>query len=225
MHSEKTEGIVLRSLDYKDTQRIITVFTPLGLVSLIVKGISKRSLSLLTLSSLFCQGEFVFKRGKGELLHFLDGSVIDAHLALRKRLPSLEGAGQLAQSILSSQLIGKSSYDLYQLFCFYLKQIPFFESPLSLVSSFQLKLLTYEGLLSLSLQCNRCSEKRAQFLSKGESLCEAHPLEEGFSFSSEEWTQLIQLQQVKQFSALSSLVLSAHLHQKIAVFFKYRIAE
>jgi DNA repair protein RecO len=222
MQEESTLGIVLRSLDYKDSQRIITAFTPIGRISIIVKGITRRS-ALLALTTPFCEAEFVFRRSRSDLLLFLDGTVIDNHLLLRGRLSSLETAGSLAHAILSSQLEGKSSADLYQLFRFYLKQIPSFESPASLLASFQLKLLSYEGLLALSSQCNRCL-KASVFLSKGECLCAAHPLEDGFEFSPEEWPLLLQLEQAKQFSALRALTLDAPLCQKIDVFFKYRIA-
>lgn len=225
MQEEKTEGIVLRSLEYKDSQRIITAFTPLGLISLIVKGISHRNGQTLTLTSPFCEGEFLFKRNRSDLLAFLDGSIIDSHLTLRQRLSSLKIAGSLAHAILSSQFDGKASVDLYQLFRFYLKNIPAFESPDSLLASFQLKLLAHEGLLSLSSNCNRCKEKKAEFLSRGESLCNAHPFEEHFHFSPDEWIDLIQLQQAKQFSQLRTLLLSSHFYQKIDIFFKYRIAQ
>jgi|SRR5579862_227667 len=225
MQEERTQGIVLRSLDYKDSQRIITAFTPMGLVSLIVKGITQRAMGLLNLTTPFCEGEFVFKRTRSDLLSFLDGSVIDSHLSLRERLSSLETAGNLGKAILSSQLDGKSSFELYQLFRFYLKQIPSFASPASLLASFQLKLLSHEGLLALSPHCNRCPKENAAFLSKGESLCAAHPLEEGFHFSPDEWTLLVQLEQAKQFSVLRTLELPALVHQKIDVFFKYRIAQ
>ncbi|HEY2811630.1 MAG TPA: DNA repair protein RecO [Rhabdochlamydiaceae bacterium] len=223
MHDEKTEGIVLRSLDYKDSQRIITVFTPLGLLSLIVKGLHARNTQLLTLTTPFCEGEFLFKRGRSELLKLVDGTVLDPHLSLRQRLSSLETASHLNKAILASQLAGKISWDLYQLFRIFLKQIPSFELPAALLASFQLKLLTHEGLLFLSQQCNRCPEKSAQFLSKGESLCQAHSLEEGFSFSPEEWICLIQLQQAREFSALRALDLPLPLLQKISLLFHYRL--
>jgi DNA repair protein RecO (recombination protein O) len=224
MDEERTQGIVLRSLDYKDSQRIITAFTPIGLISLVVKGITQRNIQRLNLTSAFCEAELVFRRGRSDLLSFLDGSVLDNHLLLRERLSSLHAAGQLAQVILSSQLDGKSSSDLYQLFRIYLKQIPSFASPTCLVASFQLKLLAYEGLLALSSACNRCHDKKAEFLSKGESLCHAHPLEEGFHFSEQEWSWLLALQESKQFSALRALPLPEYMPQKIDVFFKYRIA-
>ena len=102
MQEERTQGIVLRSLDYKDSQRIITVFTPMGLISLIVKGITQRAMARLSLTTPFCEGEFIFKRSRSSLLNFLDGSMIDSHLFLRKRLSSLETAGQLGKAILST---------------------------------------------------------------------------------------------------------------------------
>ena len=217
IQEEKTEGIVLRSLDYKDNQRIITLFTPQGLLSLIVKGLNSRNTQLTTLTSPFSQGEFLFKRGRSDLLSFLDGSLIDSHLFLREQLSSIETASALSKVILTSQLAGKCSFELYALFCCYLKQIPSFASPSSLLASFQLKLLTHEGLLLLSKHCNRCKAKDAHFLSKGESLCQDHPLEEAFSFSPEEWDYLIQLQEAKQFSVLRRLILPNQLPNIICV--------
>ena len=38
MQEEKIEGIVLRSQDYQERHRIITLFSPQGLISLIVKS-------------------------------------------------------------------------------------------------------------------------------------------------------------------------------------------
>ena len=226
MQEGKTEGIVLRSLDYRDGQRIITVFTRHGLISLIVKGITKNNSQLLTLTSPLCEGEFAFKQNHSQLLLFVDGSVIDFHLCLRKRLASLETAALLTQTILTSQLEGKPAFNVYSLFRLYLKQISSFDTPRVLLASFQLKLLSLEGMLSLSSTCNRCQSRQALFLNKGESLCMAHPREgEGFCFSSTEWSFLLQLQQAQQFSSLRTLLLPSHLSQKIDVYFKYRLAE
>jgi DNA repair protein RecO (recombination protein O) len=219
---DKTLGIVLRSLDYRENQRIITLFTPLGLISLIVKRIQRRSSHLLTLTTLFCEGEFLFKKGRSDLYAFIDGSVIDVHLPLRDQLASLQAAGSLGQALLASQFAGRGSPELYQLFRCYLKQIPTFSAPRTLIASFQLKLLAHDGLLSLTPECNRCSTKASR-LAQGESLCAAHHVEHALSFSTEEWNLLLLLHDAKQLSVLRALNPSPPLLQKIDYFFTHRI--
>lgn len=220
---ERTQGIILRSLDYRENQRIITLFTPLGLISLIVKRIQRRSSHLLTLTSLFCEGEFLFKKGRSDLYAFLDGSVLDVHLPLRDRLASLQAAGSLGQALLASQCAGKTSPELYQLFRCYLKQLSTFSTPSTLIASFQLKLLTHDGLLSLTPECTRCSGKASR-LAQGESLCFEHHVEHSLSFSSEEWTRLLLLHDARHLSVLRALAPSSPLLQKIDSFFTHRIS-
>lgn len=219
MQEERTQGVVLRSLEYRDRERIITVFTPFGLLSLIVKAIGRRSSHLLTLTTLFCEAEFLFKKGRSDLYSFIDGGVIDAHLLLRAQLPFLQTAGALAKTILSSQLKGKASLTLYQLFRCYLKQIPSFATPTSLIASFQLKLLSHEGLLSLTPLCNECHNKPSSHLSAGESLCTEHASMHSFFFTPEEFSELFTLYNAKQLSHLRTVNPSASVLQKIDLLF------
>jgi DNA repair protein RecO (recombination protein O) len=220
---ERTQGIVLRALDYRENQRIITLFTPLGLISLIVKRIQRRSSHLLTLTSLFCEGEFLFKKGRSDLHAFIDGSVMDVHLPLREQLVSLQAAGGLGHALLASQFAGKVSSELYHLFRCYLKQIRTFSTPSTLIASFQLKLLAHDGLISLTPECNRCPNKASRCLAQGESLCADHHVEHSLCFSAEEWNQLLLLHGAKQLSVLRALNLSAPLLQKIDFFFTSRL--
>ena len=48
MNEEKTEGIVLKAIPFKENDRILSLFTPdRGVMSLYVRGLSKKSLPLL----------------------------------------------------------------------------------------------------------------------------------------------------------------------------------
>lgn len=146
---DNTEGITLKSIPYQDKSRIISVFTKeFGLISLLVKDIISDP-SLFTLTSPFCVGEFIFKRGREELFLFQDGSIIDEHLDLRGDLKFINSAYAICISILDTQLYHKKSKLLYLLLKAYLRQIPLFKNPNALVSSFYLKLLFHEGLLNL----------------------------------------------------------------------------
>ena len=226
MREEKTEGIVLRSLEYKDRQRIITVFTAeFGLISLIVKGISNRSHSLLALTSPFCQSEFHFTRGRSNLFRFTDGTILEDHLSLRQKFSFLQTAGALAHAILRSQLPEKPSSALYALFSAYLNQATLFEDPQALTASFLLKMLKHEGLIALHKCCLRCKTMPSRCLEKGESLCADHSTPYALHFSAEEWTTLFQLASVQQFSALQLHKIDPSLSQKIAQLFDQRITD
>lgn len=151
MQLEKTEGIVLRSLTYQEDARILTLFTKdLGLISLMLKGVSPRSLQKMAAASPFCQAEFVYFKGQSDMLHYRDSTLLNEHLFLRNKLSSLQTAGSLVQALLKSQMPGKSSPALYYLLDTYLKQIPAFVDPLPLLTSFYLKILSHEGVLLLS---------------------------------------------------------------------------
>lgn len=146
LHKEqRSEGVVLRSTLYKEQDRIVSIFTDdHGLISLMVKKATHHKV----LTSPFCQGEFVYVKGKSDLYKFHDGTVLDDHISLRNSLSVLTAAGEIAQAILHSQMPGKPAPKLYALLTACMKQLPFFEPSFRLTASFRLKLLTHEGLIS-----------------------------------------------------------------------------
>ncbi|MBS0605277.1 MAG: DNA repair protein RecO [Verrucomicrobia bacterium] len=224
MQEEKTEGIVLKAMDYKERHRIITLFTPQGLTSLIVRGISRKNTRLLSLTSPFCHGEYLYRRGRSELLGFRDGSVLDDNLALRKNLKSLQVAGALANAILTSQMPDKPAPALFVLYKSYHKQIPHFADPEVLLASFYLKLLKHEGLLTITPHCASCESPSALQIHEGESLCSRHEAAGGFRFSPAEWDLLLLLDGAQQFSSLKEICVPSPLSHKIAALFLSRIS-
>jgi DNA repair protein RecO (recombination protein O) len=207
MEEEKSEGIVLRSIDYKERERIITVFTSnAGLISLIVKNISRRNSHFLALSTPFCHAEFLYRKGRSELFRFQDGTVLDEMLSLRNHLGHLQAAGELVNAILYSQMPGKPASLLYALLSVYMKQIPHFENTDVLTASFYLKVLKHEGLLTLS----------EESLSHGELSIHLP----GGAFSPEESRRLEELLSVRHFERLKELKISPELCAKIRTCFK-----
>lgn len=192
---EKDEGLVLRSLDFRDRQKILTLFTEnFGMISLIVKGIHRKSSHLLTLTSPFTRGEYLFRVGKSHLFAFKDGTPLATNHALRANLTHIEAATALVKALLDSQLPEKPAPALYQLTKTYLEILPDFEEPNSLIASFLLKLLKHEGHLSLH-----------------------HP---PAAFSPKEWETATLLTQVRTIQKLKETTVSTALHKKIEEFFK-----
>lgn len=185
MKEERVEGIVLKSLEYKERHRIITLFTlEAGIMSLIVKG--------LGLTSPFCQAEYLYLKGKSDLYRFQDGTLVDAHLELRNELKTLQAAGEMAQAVLRSQMPGKPAPQLYSLLISCLKQLPSFADPSSLIAAFHLKLLSHEGVIAWEE-----SSQIPVFLSQPE------------------WISLKELASCRSFEKLRQLTVSKDLNTKI----------
>src|ERR1700690_889477 len=103
MADEKVEGIVLRTTPYKESHRIITLFTPqAGMVSFMAKQV--RTPEKMVLLSPFSHIEVIYRKKLSDLYMFKDGSLIADNLFLREKWDYLEMAGKMAQILLHSQL-------------------------------------------------------------------------------------------------------------------------
>lgn len=216
---EVHEGLVLRSLDYKDGQKIITLFTPTkGLISLIVKGINRKKTHLLTLTSPLTQAEYHFSIHRSDLYSFRDGSPINTHHNLRSDLSHLQTAVGFAEALLGSQFPGKPAPALYQLTLAYLKHLPSFADPTPLKASFILKLLKHDGHLSLTPACAHCDNPPRAY-SEGEVFCHTHSPSYAIPFSAAEWETLVILAEARSIPQLQELKVDPDLMQKIERFF------
>lgn len=216
MNQDATEeGLVLRSLDYRDHQKIITLFTKTrGVISLIVKGISQKKSHLLSLTSPFTHGEYCFSIGRSDLYQFKEGHPLTTHLALRSNLKHLQAASAMIHALLASQLPGKPAPKLYALTLTYLGKLSQSKDTASLTSSFLLKLLKHEGHLALSPHCVHC-QRPATHLCHGEPHCPAHLPGKGYPFTKGEWEALMVLTETRSIKTLEETVVSLALQEKI----------
>lgn len=211
MDEIKTEGIVLKAIAYQDKDRIVTLFTKNeGVISLFVKKASSHS----AITSPFSLAEYVYKRGRKDLNYFIDGSLIDPQFLLREKYESIQTASKITKTILQSQLPGKISPKLYELFKIYLKKIPSFESCDSLFYSFILKLLLHDGFLAASNTCSLCT-KNAISIAQGESYCMDHKPSTAPIFIEQEWATLQTLLISRYFKDLDNIKMSAEFNFKI----------
>lgn len=221
---EKTEGIVLKAIPFKENDRILSLFTPdQGVMSLYVRGLSKKKPALVNLTTPLCRGEYLFRKGRSDLYRFIDGTILDLHLPLRRSYCHLEYAGKMLQAILKSQMPGKSAKNLYHLLASYLKKLSEASFPETLWASFALKLLKYEGLLAVDEICLSCKENVASHISEGESRCEKCTTSMGFSFSNLDWKTLQVLSHVRSFDPLLKLELPSSLIRAVDALFSLHL--
>lgn len=147
MQQDHSKAIVLRSFPFKENQKIVTVFSEhFGILSILVKGISSKKSSIHSLCELFCEGEFVFSKGRSNLNQLMDGSLLNLHLPLRDKLSYLKTAASMTNVLLKSQCPETPAPHLYALLSAFLKQIPMFSIQETLLGCFYLKLLKHEGI-------------------------------------------------------------------------------
>ncbi len=206
----KTEGITLQAIAFQENSRIFKVFSKeLGVISFIAKQLTIKKPMFLALTTPFCHGEFVFKKSSKEILKLEEGSVIDAHVKLREDLNSLLGASHMTEAMVKISYEDQESSTLFLLLERYLKALEKYpEAVFSLVSSFYLKLLLWEGILHLSRNCNLCKQP-AIAIASGESLCQDHFLKgTEISFHQDELEMLFKLMNAKTFLEIQNLVIT-----------------
>lgn len=192
---ERHEGLVLRSIDFRDRQKILTLFTPtMGMISLIVKGINRKKSHLLTLTSPFTRGEYLFRISRSDLYTFQDGTPLATNNSLRENLNHIEAAILLSKALLKSQMPEKPAPALYKLTTTYLEHLPTFDDPTPLTASFLLKLLKHEGHLALD---------------------HVSP-----SFTQNDWKVVSILSELRTIKKLKETSVSSSLHDKITSLFE-----
>ena len=172
----KVKGIVTRSVQYKENDKIITVLTPeLGLISVYCHGAKSNKSRFLTSSRLFCYSEFVLTRKK-DFYYIKEADYIEAFFDIVNSMDKLflgqyfleavnevcvEGVRQ--DSIL--RLLLNSLYALSRDLC----------EPAKIKSTFELRLCAELGLTPDLSACRRCgcAESEAFYfdLLNGDMIC------------------------------------------------------
>lgn len=139
---EKTQSLVLKSQPLTEGKRLVTLFTKdLGIISTILKGKSNQ-----LLGDLLCEAEIIVAPTRSDLFFLQEGYLLDLHLQLRTHLSFLQTASYLVNAVIHTQMPGKPAPALFALLSLFLKKIPHFLPPETLLICFYLKLLQHEGL-------------------------------------------------------------------------------
>lgn len=85
----KSEGIVLKSIRYKDTSKILTIYTKeYGKISVVASGAYKAKSQLISTTQAFSYGEYFFNKGRG-LLYLNQADLLDSFYSIRERMERL----------------------------------------------------------------------------------------------------------------------------------------
>lgn len=212
----RTEGIILKVIDFRDYDQIMTVFTQeRGIVKWILKkGKPVQGKPQGKISPLTC-AEFIYTETKGDIWKCREISALNHYLKLRENYGWLETAGRLIQRILESQAEQKPAPRLYKLLNAYLEKIPLTMSLPALEISFILYLLKHEGLINLDLHCSVCQKPlQSLHMVRGDHFCNIHAPLDAFVFDEEETLAWMQLAACQTFSELQTIAIPESLSLK-----------
>ena len=159
----EVRGLVIRSVDIKDSDRLITIFTEqMGAVSALARG--ARSLKSRKMSSTmqFCYGNFVLY-GSGDKMWVKEAELIESFFDIRNSIEGLALAGYIAE-VLSDVTVSVAENELLRLALNSLYAIASGKYRLDKVkAAFEIRTASILGFMPDVLACHACGERAGDF--------------------------------------------------------------
>jgi DNA repair protein RecO (recombination protein O) len=158
MALEKATGLVIRSMNYGDNDKIITIFTrEQGKITAMVKGARNTKSIFLGATQLFSYADFVYYSGRS-FAYLNQVEMKESFHKLRNDLKKLAKAAYMAEAVYQSFEDGQGDERVLRLM---LNLLYFMHEDQAaddgvLLLTFQLKLLTYLGFAPDLSQCVQC---------------------------------------------------------------------
>lgn len=176
MAYRSTQALVLQRSDYRDNDRILTLFSPqLGRVDALCRGCRKPKSALMAASELFTLGEYVLFTGKGKEM-IQSCAVVESFYPLRLDYARLSHAALMATACLRVIQPEEEAGHLFILLARSLRRLAFEELPVEAVTAaFLLHFVTINGFKPRLNHCSRCSramgEEGGYLLAEEDGIC------------------------------------------------------
>lgn len=173
----RTKGIVLSGIKYKESSKILKVYTKeLGKISIMAQGVMKPKSQYLSSTEIFSISDFQLKKGKS--FYYIESCDLDeSNYTLRQDMD------KMILGFYVMELIDKSIPDeeenniIFDLLLKTIKVMTITENPLLVSLSFQLKFASFLGYRPVLLNCSSCDTRSSSYWEfhpdKGGIVCEA----------------------------------------------------
>lgn len=159
----EVRGLVIRTVDIKETDRLITIFTEeMGVVSAMARG--ARSLKSRKMSSTmqFCYSSFVLYT-QGDKYWIKEASLIESFFDIRKTIEGLSLANYIAE-VLSDVAIAEADKDLLRLSLNSLYAIASGKYEINKIKAvFEIRAASILGFMPDVIACHKCGERLGEF--------------------------------------------------------------
>lgn len=174
---QKTEGIVIRTRDYGEANKIVTIMShDLGKISVLARGAKKTKSRLSALTELFTHGHYLFflnnPRSMGTLSQ---GEIINSFRYLRTDLEKTAYAAYFAELLDRLTEDGDRNPYLFNVLLIIFRYLEEDKDADILARLFELKMLSAGGYQPQLNQCTRCARQEGSFsfsVKEGGFLCE-----------------------------------------------------
>lgn len=159
----EVRGLVIRTTDVKESDRIITIFTEeMGVLAALARG--ARSLKSRKMSSTmqFCYSKFVLGK-RGEYYYVKEAELIENFFDIRRTVEGLALAGYIAE-ILSDVTVAEAERELLRLSLNSLYAISSGKYPIDRIKAvFEIRCAAIIGFMPDVISCSVCSEREGAF--------------------------------------------------------------
>ncbi|MGL5149621.1 MAG: DNA repair protein RecO [Clostridium sp.] len=155
-----TSGVILKTLDYKENDKLVWIFTEkYGKISAIGRGAKKGKNKLFSITLPLCYCDFQLFKGKN-LYNLQEGKIINSFQGLLNNLHKLTYSSYLCELIDIAIVDGEKNDEIYKDFIttLYLLNTDALDYEL-LIRSFELKLLKGTGYGITLDKCIQCGKK------------------------------------------------------------------
>jgi len=192
MMTTEVRGLVIRTTDVKEADRIITIFTEeMGAVSAVARGARSHKSRKMSSTMQFCYGNFVLYK-QGEYFHVKEAELIESFYGLRNSLDGLALASYIAE-VLNEVAVAEAERDLLRLSLNSLYAISEGKYSLEKVkAAFEIRAASIIGFMPDVSGCAECGKSTGDFfldVMNGIILCSdcRKKEEENHSFTEEDF--------------------------------------
>lgn len=156
---KKIEGIVVSEVDYKESSKIINVFSPtVGVIGILARGTKKIKNNLSGVTSKLTYGYFYIEYRENGMSSLMEVDVIDSFKKIRRNIDMISYASYLVE--LSSMVYKHdNNSEIYNLLIASLKKIDEGYDYEVITNILELKLLDYLGIKPVIDCCVSCGSK------------------------------------------------------------------
>jgi len=177
MNEERWTGIVLRYANFSESSRMLTLFTPSGLIAVTAKGCRRMKSPLRSGCELFVFGEFLCS-ARGDSHTLCSVQPIETFFALRENLDALNAACAMRDTVLALVTEQDAQPELFMLLARSLRELCRKNADAFKVQlHFEIQALSmngYEPVLDRCAGCGARLDKKTGFSpAAGGALCEA----------------------------------------------------
>ncbi len=159
----EVKGLVIRTVDIKETDRLITIFTDeMGVVTALARGARSLKSRKMSTTMQFCYGSFVLYR-QGDKYWVKEAELIESFFDIRQTIEGLALANYIAE-ILSDVTVSEAEHELLRLSLNSLYAIANGKYSLEKIKAvFEIRAASILGFMPDILSCHKCGERHGDF--------------------------------------------------------------